>query len=100
MLLSNAVRNTRTLLITLCSVYVDEQVWASGFLAALLKKRSSATKPGSLKGQVKEGVTVESVSVNTGATFETEGTNSFETVVLSLLEGFFSLFLRLPTINQ
>lgn len=78
----------------------DPQVWASGFLAALLKKRSSATKPGSLKGQVKEGVTVESVSVNTGATFETEGTNSFETVVLSLLEGFFSLFLRLPTINQ
>ncbi|KAG0584655.1 hypothetical protein KC19_3G225800 [Ceratodon purpureus] len=78
----------------------DPQVWASGFSAALLKKRSSATKPASLKGEVKEGVTVEASSLGSVANLEMGGANGLETAVLSVLEGFFSLFLKLPAINQ
>lgn len=77
-----------------------EQVWASGFSAALLKKRSSATKPALLKAEVMEGVTVEAASQGSVANLEVEGTDGLETAVLTVLERFFSVFLKLPSINQ
>lgn len=78
----------------------DPQVWASGFSAALLKKRSSATKPALLKAEVMEGVTVEAASQGSVANLEVEGTDGLETAVLTVLERFFSVFLKLPSINQ
>ena len=79
---------------------MDEQVWASGFSAALLKKRSSATKPALLKDETKEGVTVEAASLGSVANLEVGGANGLEIAVQSVLEGFFSLFLKLPAINR
>lgn len=78
----------------------DPQVWASGFSAALLKKRSSATKPALLNGEVKEGVSMEAATFGSITNLEVGGANSLETAVLSVLEGFFSLFLKLPAINR
>lgn len=79
---------------------MNEQVWASGFSAALLKKRSSATKPALSLSEVKEGVTVEAASQGAVGNFQLGGANGLETAVLSVLEKFFSVFLKLPTINQ
>lgn len=72
-------------------------MWASGFSAALLKKRSTATKSALSLGEVKEGVTPEAASE--GA-ITMGGSNGLETAVLSVLEKFFSIFLKLPSINQ
>jgi len=79
---------------------VNDQVWASGFSASLLKKRSSATKPALLKGEVKEDVSMEAATFGSITNLEVSGANSLETAVLSVLEGFFSLFLKLPAINR
>jgi len=87
-------------LIALLLEYVNEQVWASGFSAALLKKRSSATKPALLKVEVKEDVSMEAASFGSITNLEVGGTDGLETAVLSVLEGFFSLFLKLPAINR
>ncbi|KAG0555189.1 hypothetical protein M758_12G153300 [Ceratodon purpureus] len=78
----------------------DPQVWASGFSAALLKKRSSATKPALSQGELKEGVSVNAASQGTLANSELGGASGLETAVHSVLEGFFSFFLKLPAINQ
>jgi hypothetical protein len=78
----------------------DPQVWASGFSAALLKKRSSSTKPAVLKAEVKEGVSMEAASFGSITNLEVGGANGLESAVHSVLEGFFSLFLKLPTINK
>lgn len=73
------------------------QVWASGFSAALLKKRSSATKPNILKVEPEEGMRAEGQRASNLARVEYIG---IEAALLSVLEGFFSLFLKLPAINQ
>jgi hypothetical protein len=72
----------------------------SGFSAALLKKRSSATKPALLQGEVKEGVSVEAASQGALANLELGGATGLETAVHSILERFFSFFLKLPAISQ
>lgn len=72
-------------------------MWASGFSAALLKKRSSATKPALSLDEVKEGVTMEAASQGAVAM---GGANGLENAVLSVLEKFFSIFLKMPGINQ
>lgn len=71
------------------------QVWAAGFAAAILKKRSSSTYP-----------TVEAQKVN-GAEAELSASNlqepkpqMIEAMVLSSLEKFFSYVLNLPDVNQ
>lgn len=78
----------------------DPQVWASGFSAALLKKRSSATQPGFSNREVEEGITVEASSQGTIVNSEAKRANGLEIAVLPLLEAFFSLFLKLPAIDQ
>jgi hypothetical protein len=73
------------------------QVWASGFSAALLKKRSSATKSHILKVEPEEDMRIEGQRESNLARVEYIG---IEAALLSVLEGFFSLFLKLPAINQ
>lgn len=75
-------------------------MWASGFSAALLKKRSSATQPGFSNREVEEGITVEASSQGTIVNSEAKRANGLEIAVLPLLEAFFSLFLKLPAIDQ
>ncbi|CAN5966501.1 unnamed protein product, partial [Sphagnum jensenii] len=77
----------------------DPQVWASGFSAALLKKRSSATKEAALVNETKEGVTVEGSQKGVLSNTEVEP-NGVEAALLSVLAGFFSVFLKLPAISE
>ena len=89
-----------TVLFTFLMGNANEQVWASGFSAALLKRRSSVTKPALSHGEVEEGVSVEAASQGALANLELGGANGFETAVHSVLEKFFSFFLKLPAIKQ
>jgi hypothetical protein len=77
----------------------DPQIWASGFSAALLKKRSSATKEAALVNETKEGVTVEGSQKGVLSNTEVEP-NGVEAALLSVLAGFFSVFLKLPAISE
>jgi len=77
----------------------DPQIWASGFSAALLKKRSSATKEAAVVNETKEGVTVEGSQKGVLLNTEVEP-NGVEAVLLSVLAGFFSVFLKLPAISE
>ncbi|CAM6043584.1 unnamed protein product, partial [Sphagnum compactum] len=77
----------------------DPQVWASGFSAALLKKRSSATKEAALVNETKEGVTFEGSQKGVLSNTEVEP-NGVEAALLSVLAGFFSVFLKLPAISE
>ncbi|CAM6008141.1 unnamed protein product, partial [Sphagnum balticum] len=77
----------------------DPQIWASGFSAALLKKRSSATKEAVLVNETKEGVTVEGSQKGVLSNTEVEP-SGVEAALLSVLAGFFSVFLKLPAISE
>jgi hypothetical protein len=77
----------------------DPQIWASGFSAALLKKRSSATKEAALVNETKEGVTVEGSQTGVLSNAEVEP-SGVEAALLSVLAGFFSVFLKLPAISE
>ncbi len=77
----------------------DPQIWASGFSAALLKKRSSATNEAALVNKTKEGVTVGGSQKGVLSNTEVEP-NGVEAALLSVLAGFFSVFLKLPAISE
>ncbi|GAA0174155.1 hypothetical protein LIER_27602 [Lithospermum erythrorhizon] len=73
---------------------IDPKVWAAGFTAALLKKRSSSAstsfEPG---GENQEGSAPESIE-------KEEERLLIETMLLSAFEKFFSFLLNLPNINR
>ncbi|XP_031475136.1 uncharacterized protein LOC116247237 [Nymphaea colorata] len=67
-------------------------VWASGFSAAMLKKRNSLTS------MPKYGS--EDTSVQDAAKLQESGTSIAEIVLLAALEKFFSVFLKLPAVKE
>lgn len=71
------------------------QVWAAGFSAALLKKRSSLIS----SSDENNGVAKQDMKMN--GTGTKDNSSSFaEILTLSLLEKFFTLVLMLPDVNQ
>lgn len=72
---------------------LDPQVWASGFSAALLKKRSSATNGGGMRDS---GIADSRHPVFV----EASKPHIAESAFLTLLEKFFVVFLKIPWINN
>ncbi|XP_077244337.1 alpha/beta-Hydrolases superfamily protein [Tasmannia lanceolata] len=68
---------------------INPQVWAAGFAAALLKKRSSLTYEGDAFDEEKNKLQVQDDKLPL-----------LETVFLSILEKFFSILLKLPDVNR
>ncbi|XP_018680752.2 uncharacterized protein LOC103992559 isoform X2 [Musa acuminata AAA Group] len=74
---------------------ISPQVWAAGFSAALLKKRSSLIS----SSDENNGVAKPDMKMN--GTGTKDNSSSFaEILTLSLLEKFFTLVLMLPDVNQ
>ena len=71
------------------------QVWAAGFSAAILKKRSSSASTAVEAGQL-NGTKIE---VSMSKTKEKEQPIA-EAVLLALLEKFFSVLLKIPDVDQ
>ncbi|KAL8167535.1 hypothetical protein V2J09_009034 [Rumex salicifolius] len=71
---------------------LNPQVWAAGFATALLKKRSSAVYP---SGDAGEGSPNSTVSKP-----QPKDPQLTETMLLVVLENFFSFIFKLPKINQ
>lgn len=72
----------------------DPQVWASGFSAAFLKKRSVATK-------VHIGSNESNIEVLVGSkTLAETKPAATEAALLVILENFFEVILNLPTVNR
>ncbi|KAF6136326.1 hypothetical protein GIB67_042811 [Kingdonia uniflora] len=74
---------------------IDPQVWAAGFSAALLKKRSSSTLPSS---EATEGPELQ--TNNSVPKVQENDPLLVETVLLSILEKFFYFILKFPDINR
>ncbi|WCJ38995.1 alpha/beta-Hydrolases superfamily protein [Euphorbia peplus] len=72
----------------------DPQVWASGFSAAFLKKRSVATKVHTTSNE-------SSIELRVGSTAPAEPKPAAtESALLVILEKFFQVVLNLPTVNR
>lgn len=73
----------------------NPQVWAAGFSAAILKKRNSVASAAP-EARALDELEAEVTMSNT----EEKGGPMVETVLLSLLEKFFSVLLKLPDVEQ
>ncbi|KAL2551555.1 transmembrane protein 53 [Forsythia ovata] len=74
---------------------IDPKVWAAGFTAALLKKRSSAVYP-----SVEAGDGNRLGSAINGSKIQEKEPLLIESLLLSAFEKLFSFFLNLPDVNQ
>ncbi|KAF5200398.1 alpha/beta-Hydrolases superfamily protein [Thalictrum thalictroides] len=74
---------------------IDPQVWAAGFSAALLKKRSSATLPSD------QGIERQELQPDKGSSKVQDAEPLLlETLVLAGLEKFFCFILKMPDVNR
>ncbi|GAV60016.1 DUF829 domain-containing protein [Cephalotus follicularis] len=74
---------------------MNPQVWAIGFSTALLKKRGSAAYPVVEVRETKQGENEVGASK-----MQEKEPLIIETMLLSLLENFFRLFLKIPDVNR
>ncbi|KAJ0989071.1 hypothetical protein J5N97_007427 [Dioscorea zingiberensis] len=73
---------------------IDPQIWAAGFSAALLKKRISSALASAETTEGKFDGNMNKLSM------QENGSTLYEAVILSVLEKFFTIMLRLPSVNQ